>query len=289
MLTPWKESYEQPKQHIKKQRHYFANKGPSSQRYSFSSGHVWMWELDHKESWVLKNWCFWIVVWEKTLESPLDCREIKPVHPEGNQSWIFIGRTEAEAETPIVWPPDAKSWLIWKDPDAGKYWRQEEKGTTEYEMVGWHHWLDGHEFEQAPGVCDGQWSLVCCSPWGFKESDMTERLNWTELTLMVKNLAANVGHLRDTGLIPGLERSPGGGHGNPLQYSCLENPMVIGAWLATIHRVTKSWILLKWLSMHSLHKKQERNATGKGLGYLPTFENSGNYLQLFEEWLWKRA
>ena len=128
MLTPWKESYDQPRQHIKKQRHYFANKGPSSQSFGFSSGHVWMWELDYKESWVPKNWCFWTVVLEKILESPLDCKEIQPVHPKRNQSWIFTGRTDAEAETPILWPPDVKNWLIWKDLDAGEDWRQEEKG-----------------------------------------------------------------------------------------------------------------------------------------------------------------
>ena len=130
-----------------KQRHYFANKGPSSQGYDFSSSHVWMRELDYKESWALKNWRFWIVVLEKTLESPLDCKEIQPVHPKGDQSWVFIAGTDAEAETPILWPPDEKSWLIWKDPDAGKIWKQEEKGITEDEMVGWHHWLNGHEFE----------------------------------------------------------------------------------------------------------------------------------------------
>ena len=113
------------------------------QRAQFSSSHVWMWELDYKESWVPKNWCFWTLVLETTLESPLDCKEIQPVHPKGDQSWIFIGRTDAEAETPILWPPDAKSWLIWKDPDAGKDWGQEEKGTTEDEMVGWHHRLNG--------------------------------------------------------------------------------------------------------------------------------------------------
>ena len=137
MLTPWKESYDQPRQHIRKQRHYFAKKCPSSQGYGFSCGHVWMWELDYKESWVPKNWCFWTVVLEKTLESPLDCKEIQPVHPKGDQSWMFIGRIDAEAETSIFWPPDAKSWLIWKDPDAGKDWGQAEKGTTEM------RWLDG--------------------------------------------------------------------------------------------------------------------------------------------------
>ena len=147
MLTPWKESYDQPRQHIKRQRHYFANKGPSGQGYGFSSSHVWMWELDFEESWVPRNGCFWTVVLEKTLESPLDCKEIKPVHPEGHNSWVFIGRTDAKAEIPILWPPHAKSWLIGKDPDTGRDWGQEEKGTTEDEMAGWHHWLDGHEFE----------------------------------------------------------------------------------------------------------------------------------------------
>ena len=147
MLTPWKESYDQPRQHIKNQRHYFVNKGPSSQGYGFSSGHVWMWELDYKESWVPKNWCFWTVVLEKTLESPLDCKEIQPVHPKGDQSWVFIGRTDAEAETPILRPPHEKSWLTGKDPDAGKDWGQEEKGMIEDEMVGWHHRLNGHEFD----------------------------------------------------------------------------------------------------------------------------------------------
>ena len=124
-----------------------ANKGPSSQSYGFSSSHVWMWEVDYKESWAPKNWCFWTVVLEKTLESPLDCKKVQPVHPKGDQSWVFTGRTDAEAETPILWPPDAKSWLIGKDPDAGKDWRQEERGMTEDEMVGWHHRLNRHEFE----------------------------------------------------------------------------------------------------------------------------------------------
>ena len=131
---------------ILKSRHYFVNKCPSSQGYGFSSGHVWMWELDCKESWGQKNWCFWTVVLEKTFESPLDCKEIQPVHPKGNQTWVFIGRTDAEDETLILWPPDVKTWLIWKDRDVGKNWGQEEKQITEDEMAGWHHWLDGHEF-----------------------------------------------------------------------------------------------------------------------------------------------
>ena len=131
---------------------------------------------DYKESWAPKNWCFLTVVLEKTLESPLDCKEIQPVYPKGNQSWIFIGKTDAEAL--ILWPSDVKNLLIGKDPDAGKDWRWDEKGMTEDEMVGWHHGLDRHEFEQAPGIGDGQGSLACCSPWGLKESDTTERLNW---------------------------------------------------------------------------------------------------------------
>ena len=159
---------------LKKQRHYFANKGLSSQGYGFSSGHVWMWELDCEESWMPKNWCFWTVVLEKTLESPLDCKEIQPVHPKGDQSWVFIGRTDAEAET------HAKSWLIWKDPAAGKDWGQEEKETTEDEIVGWHCWLNGHGFGWTLGVSDGQGGLACCRSWGHKESDKTEWLNWTD-------------------------------------------------------------------------------------------------------------
>ena len=140
-----------------------------------------MYGCDYKGSWAQKNWCFWTVVVERTLESPLDFKEIKKVNPKGNQSWIFTGRTDAEAETTILWPPDAKSWLLRKDPDAGKEWRQEEKGITEDEMVGWHHQLYRHEFEQASGVGDGQGSLACCSPWGHRELDTTEQLNWTEL------------------------------------------------------------------------------------------------------------
>ena len=160
MLVPWKKSCDKPRQHIEKQRHYFANKGPSSQSYGFFSNHVWRWELNQKEVWVLKNWCLWTVVLEKTLESPLDCKEIKPVNPKGNQPWIFTGRTDAEAEASVLWPPDVKSWLTGKDPDDRKDRRQEEKGTTEDEMVGWRHWLNGHEFEKTPGNNEGQGTLV---------------------------------------------------------------------------------------------------------------------------------
>ena len=178
MFAPWKKSYDKSKQCIKKQRHYFANKSLYSQSYVFSSSHVPMWELDHKEGWALKKWCFQTVVLEKTLESPLDSKEIKAINPKGNQPWIFIGRTGAEDEVPILWPPDAKSRLIRKDPDAGKDWGQ-EKRATEDEMVGWHHQLSRHEFEQTLGDGEEQGSRECYSPWGRRESDTTEL---TELT-----------------------------------------------------------------------------------------------------------
>ena len=140
-----------------------------------------MWKLDCEESWE-QNWCFWTVVLEKTLESPLDCKKIQPVHSKGDQSRVFFGRTDVKAETPVLWPPHAKSWLIGKDSDAGRDWGQEEKGTTEDEMAGWHHWLYGREFEWTLGVGDGQRGLACCNSWGHKELGTTERLNWTELT-----------------------------------------------------------------------------------------------------------
>ena len=165
---------------FKKQRHYVANRGPSSQGYGFFSGHVWMWELDCEEGWALKNWCFWTVVLEKTLESPLDCKEIQPVHSEGDQPWDIFGRNDAKDEAPVFWPPHKKNWLIGKDSDAGRDWGQEEKGTIEVEMTGWHHWLDGRESEWTLGDGDGQGGLACCASWGRKESDTTERLNWTE-------------------------------------------------------------------------------------------------------------
>ena len=163
-LTPWKKSYDKSRQHTKKQRHHFADKkGLYNQSYGFSSSHVQVWELDHKEGWALKIWCFWTVVLEKTLESPLVCKEIQPVHPKGNQSWIFIGRTDAEAETPTLWPPHAKNWLIWKDPDTGKDWRREAKG-----MTGWDGWIaSSTQWTWVWANCGRQWrqgTLVCFSP-----------------------------------------------------------------------------------------------------------------------------
>ena len=198
MIASWQKNYEKPRQCVKKkkQRYHLANKSSYSQSYGFSSAYVRLWELDYKESWVLKNWCFWTVVLEKTLESPLDCKEIKPVHPKGDQSLIFIARTDAEAEAPIFWPPDVKNWLTGQDPDAGKDWRQDEMGTTGDETVGWRHWLNGHESEQVPGVGDGSGSLVCCSPWGRKVGhDWASELNWTELKYGIDTVS-------DWGLFP---------------------------------------------------------------------------------------
>ena len=165
----WKNSYDKHRQCIKKQRYHFADKGPYSQNYGFSSSHVWMWELDHKEGWALKSWRLRTVVLEKSLESPLDSKEIQPVNPKGNQPWIFFGWSGAEAS--ILLPPDEECWLMGKDLDAGKDWGQ-KKVVAEDEMVGWHHWLPGHEFEQTLGDSEGQGSLACCSSLGCKESDM---------------------------------------------------------------------------------------------------------------------
>ena len=185
MLSPWKKVVTNLDSILKSRDITLSTKAHLVKAMVFPVSHVWMWVLDYKESWEPKNWCFWTVVLEKTLDSPLDCKEIKPVNPQGTEdslkSWVFIGRTDAEAETSVLWTPDAKSWLIGKDPDSGGNWRLEEKGTTEDEMVGWHHRHDGHESEQAQGVGDGQGSLACCSPWGHKESNMTESLKWTEL------------------------------------------------------------------------------------------------------------
>ena len=185
MLAPWKKSYDKPRHCIKEQRHHLANKDLYSESCGFSSSHVWMWELNHKESWALKNWCFQTVILETTLGSPLDSKENKQVKPKGGQSWIFIGKTDAEAEAPVLWPPDAKSPLIGKDPDAGKDWRQEKKGMSEDKMVGQHYQLNAHEFEQALGV-DGQRSPVFYSSWGCRV-----RRFWTTKTTF-KNIFFNL-------------------------------------------------------------------------------------------------
>ena len=177
MLALWKKSYDKSRQHIKEQRHHFADKGLYNQSYGFSSSHVLMWELDHKEDWAPKNWCFQAVVLERTLESLLDCKEIKPDNPKGYQPWIFIGRTDGETEASILRPPDAKSQFIGKNPDAGKDSGLEENGVTEKETVGWHHRLNGLEFEQALGDSEGQGSLACYNPWSCKGLDTTEWLN----------------------------------------------------------------------------------------------------------------
>ena len=177
MLASWRKGYEKPRQCTKKQRHHFANKGQCSQTYGFSISHVWMWELDQKEGWVQKNWCFRTVVLEKTLKSALDCKEVRPVNPKGNL-WIFIGRTDAEA--PVLWPPDAKCWLIGNHPDDRKVWGQEDKGETEDKTVGWHNQFSGHESEQTLGDSEGWGSLLCCSPG--KEVDTAEQLNKNDST-----------------------------------------------------------------------------------------------------------
>ena len=278
MLTPWKESYDQPRQHIKKQTHCFAHKGPSSQGYGFSSNYVWMWELDYKESWVPKNWCFWTMMLEKTLESPLDCKEIQPIHPKADQSWVSIWRTDVEAETPILWPPDAKSWLIWEDPDAGTDWGEEKKGKQD-KMVGCHHWPSGHGFGWTLGVCVGQGGLACCGLWGHKESDTTEWLNWTEtihfsrwssqprdgtqVSLLsgrfftnwatrevIKIFPASTGDLSS---IPRLGRSPGEGNCNSLQYSYLGNPIDRRAWQATVHQGFKELRMTEQLHNNKIY------------------------------------
>ena len=177
MIASWQESYDKPRQCVEKQRHYSANKGPYSQGYGLPSGHVWLWELDHKEGRASENWCFQTVVLEKTPESPVDSKEIKPVNLKGNQPWIFSGRTDAEAEAPVFWSSCANSWLIGKFPDAGKDWGQKEKRASEDGMAGWYHWCNEHELGQTPGNGEGQGGLECCSPWGCEESDMTRWLN----------------------------------------------------------------------------------------------------------------
>ena len=229
MLAPWKKSYDLLRQLIKKQRHYFDNKGLSSQSYGFFSGHVRMWELAYKESWAPKNWCFWIVVLEKTLENLLDSKEIQPVHPKGDQSWIFTGRTDVEAETLILWPPDAKNWLIGKDPDAGKDWRWEKKGMTEDEIVGWYHWLNGHAAAAAkllqlcPTLCDSvDWSPPGSSVHGIFQARVLE---WVAIAFSSMDMTLS---------------------------KLWELVMDREAWCAVVHGVAKNWTwLCDWTELCS--------------------------------------
>ena len=203
-------------------------------------------DMDCQESWGLKNLCFWTVVLEKTLEGPLDCKEIQPIHSKWDQPWDFFGRDDAKAETPVFWPPHAKSWLIGKDSNAGRDWGQEENGTTEDEMPGWHHWLDGRESEWTPGVDDGQGGLACLPFMRLQRvwHDWATELSWTDgssWAFLGKESACNV---RDLSSIFGSERSHGERNGYLVQYSCLENSMDRGAWRATVHGIPKSWTLL---------------------------------------------
>ena len=265
MLAPWKKSYNKPRQHIKKQKHYFANKGPYSQNCGFSSSCVWMWELDHTEGWTPKNWCFRTVVLEKTLESPLDCKEIRPVNPKGNQSWIFIRRIDAEAEAPILWTPDAKSRLIRKPLMLGKV-EDEEKGATEDEMVRWHHWLSGHEFEQAPGDNGVLGSLACCSPWGHEDSDMTEQL--TQITCLSPSSQIFESHLS-----------------SPVQnLALLSHSNALSLGLPWWNQSKKSWHV--WVFSHSSdHRKECKLFPWTSWMYCKQSHNGSLGTSLVVQWL----
>ena len=199
------------------------DKGPSNQSYHFSSSCVWMWQLDHKEGWAPKNWCFWTEVLEKTLESPLDCKEIQPVHSKGDQPWVLFGMNDGKAETPILWPPDKKNWLTGKDPDAEKDWRQEEKETTEDEMVGWHHRLDGREFEWTPGVGDGQGGLAWRAAIHGVAKSRTWLSDWTEMNWTVTCQAPLSMEFSRQEYWSGLPFPPPGNLPNPRIEPCLES------------------------------------------------------------------
>ena len=251
------ESYDKPRQHIKKQKHHFADKCPSSQSCGFSSSYVWMWELDHKDSWAPKNWCFGSVMLEKTFESALDCEDIKPVNLIRNQSWIFIGRIDAKAEAPILWPPVAKIWLTGQDPEAEKDWGPEEKEATEDEMVGWHHWLDGHEFERAPGDSEGQGNLACCSPWGLQRV----RHDWAseQLTLGIIEDKRTRGQQRMRWLNSVTDSMDM--NLSKLRYTVKNRQ----AWSAAVHGITKNrtWLgdwTTKWLLILSINGSKKMHS-----------------------------
>ena len=274
MLAPWKKSYEKPRQCIKKQRHHFASKGQYSQSYGFSSSHVQMWELDHKEGWVPKNWCFQTTVLKKTLESLLNSKEIQLVNPKGNQPWIFIGRTDAETEAPILWPPDAKSRLTRRDPVARRDWRQEEKQVKEDEMIGWHHWLNGHEFEQTLGDSEGQESLLCCHPWGCKELGMTEQLNNNSIPWMF-NKQECVGSM--CSLANGLSRL---GEGVSI---FIKIPKNLGFSLDVPHWKRKYCFIFLKLDW-PLGENRKWHCILAQLANINTFTQTG-YYYLFQRWL----
>ena len=257
MLAPWKKTYDQPRQHIKKQKHYFANKGPSSQSYGFSRSHVWMWEWNYKESWPPKNWCFWTVALEKTHGSSLDSKEIQPAYSKGNQSWIFIGRTDAEAETPRLWPPDMKNWLIWKDTDAGKDWGWEEKGMTEDEMAGWHHQLNRHQFSSVQFSCSvvsnslrphglQHTRLPCPSPTPRACSNSCSLSRWCHPTISssVVPFSSCLQFFPASGSFPVSQFFPSGGQSLGVSASASVFPMNI-----------QDWFLLGWTGWISLLSK----------------------------------
>jgi len=245
---------------LKSRDYHFANKGPYSESYGFSSSHVRMWELDHKEGWLPKNWCFWTVMLGKTLESPLDCKEIKPLSPKGNQPWICIGRTNGEAKTPLLWPPDVKSWLIGKEPDAEKDWGQKKRAAR-------MRWLDSITDSTDMNLSKLQQIAEDRGAWRATVHGVVNSQTWQWLKNNRRGLphgsnskesTYNARDIGGVGSIPGSGRSLGGGNGNPLQYSLLENPMDRRAWRATVHRVEKNWT---WLSMHVLlspHKRDPR-------------------------------
>ena len=268
MLAPWKKSYDQPRQHFKKERHFFAKKGLSSQGYGFSSSHVWMWELDCKESWAPKNWCFWTVVLEKTLENPLDCKEIQPVHPKGNQSWIFIGRTNAEADTPILWPSDAKNWLILKRPWC---WERLKAGGEGDEMVGWHYQLNGHAAAKSLQSCPTLRNPIDGSPPGspIPGIHQARTLEWATISFSnawkwkgkVKSLSCV--RLFATPWTAAHQAPPSMGFSRQEYWSGVPLPLSLSkfqelamereAWHAAVHGVAKSrtalsnWTELNWI------------------------------------------